>query len=257
MDNLTANYDTGNHEFVTEGACEMLQRVTTWAATGLLIIAAPGPLAAADPTVPAPSPVIAPVANPGPAPAVPNAPIPSGTTGTLTSPDGWVLAVSATSESIEPVAPLTNSPWSREYIVDGTFVGTITGAGTTKLSGGQLDAGYQIGCGIIQDDIESISTLGITPGAGIPFISGTIFPVFLGLTAAQQIKIDLKPGVVNIVPVGKKSFKGSKSRVSVTGLRVKIDGCAGQSFIRSYATFTASTDNSDDVVSYLGVTKAV
>ena len=63
--------------------------------------------------------------------------------------------------------------------------------------------------------------------------------------------------MVNIVPVGKKSFKGSKSRVSVNGLRVKIDGCAGQSFIRSYATFTASTDNSDDVVTYLGVTKAV
>lgn len=71
------------------------------------------------------------------------------------------------------------------------------------------------------------------------------------------MKIDLKPGVVNIVPVGKKSFKGTAPRISITGFRIKIDGCAGQSFIRSYATLTSSTDNTDDVVTYLGVTKAV
>ena len=62
---------------------------------------------------------------------------------------------------------------------------------------------------------------------------------------------------MNIVPVGKKSFKGTKSHVNITGYRIKIDGCAGQSFIRSYATFTSSTDNTDDVVTYVGVTRAV
>jgi hypothetical protein len=77
------------------------------------------------------------------------------------------------------------------------------------------------------------------------------------LSLTQQIKIDLKPGVINIVPVGKKSFKGTKTKVTVTGYRIKIDGCAGQSFIRSYATLTSSTDDTDDVVTYLGVTKAV
>ena len=40
----------------------------------------------------------------------------------------------------------------------------------------------------------------------------------------QQIKIDLKPGTVNIVPVGKKSFKGTDPRISITGFRIKIDG---------------------------------
>jgi hypothetical protein len=45
--------------------------------------------------------------------------------------------------------------------------------------------------------------------------------------------------------------------VSITGFRIKIDSCAGQSFIRSYATFTSSTDNTDDVITYYGVTKAV
>jgi hypothetical protein len=185
------------------------------------------------------------------------APIPSAPPGTLKTPDGWNLSVVAKDESLEPVASLTGAPTSREYIVDGTFLGTVTGGGSTKLAGGTLEAGYQIGCGITQDDIESISSLGITPGVGIPLVSGTLFPITLGLSATQQIKIDLKPGTVNIVPVGKKSYKGTNSRVSITGFRVKIDSCAGQSFIRSYATLTSSTDNTDDVVTYLGVTKVV
>ena len=232
----------------------MLLRSATLLGICLMIAAATAPVGLADPPA---DPSVTPVANAAPAPGAPNSPMPSGTPGTLNSPEGWVLAVSAQSESIEPVASLTNSPWSREYLVDGTFLGTVTGSGTTKLAGGSLEAGYQIGCGITQDDIESISTAGITPGLGIPFISGTIFPIVLGLSATQQIKIDLKPGTINIVPVGKKSFKGTKARISVTGFRIKIDGCAGQSFIRSYATFTNSTDNTDDVVTYLGVTKAV
>jgi len=185
------------------------------------------------------------------------APIASASPGTLTTPDGWVLAVSAKNESLEPVASLTNSPWSREYIVDGSFEGTVTGTGKTKLAGGSLEAGYQIGCGITQDDLESISTVTGIGGLGIPFATGSIFPLILGAQAGEQLRIDLKPGTVNIVPVGKKSFKGTNPRVSITGLRIKIDGCAGQSFIRSYATLTSSTDNTDDVVTYLGVTRVV
>ena len=112
---------------------------------------------------------------------------------------------------------------------------------------------------IIQDDIESITGASITGGLRIPYPAGGtgLFPVTLAPQLTQQIKIDLKPGTVNIVPVGKKSFKGTNPRVSITGFRIKIDGCAGQSFIRSYATLTSSTDNTDDVVTYLGVTKAV
>ena len=212
--------------------------------------------------------VVAAAASVGPAAADPStdptvqpaagaAPIISAAPGTLTTPDGWVLSVSATRESLEPVASLTNSPWSREYIVDGSFEGTVTGAGSTKLNGGTLEAGYQIGCGIAQDDLESISEVTGIGGIGIPFATGTIFPLILGAQAGQSFKIDLKPGTVNIVPVGRKSFKGTTTHVNITGFRIRIDSCAGQSFIRSYATFTSSTDNTDDVVTYIGVTRAV
>jgi hypothetical protein len=237
----------------------MLNRPAVLIGACLLAAAATSPQAVADPPAPPP---VQPVANaapapPGPVPAPPAAPIASAPAGNLTTPDGWVLTVAATRESMEPVASLTNSPWSREYIVDGSFEGTVTGKGKTKLSGGVLEAGYQIGCGITQDAIESISGITATGGIGIPFVSGTIFPLTLGGNISQQIKINLKPGSINVVPVGKKKFKGTKANVNVTGFRVKVDGCAGQSFIRSYATFTSSTDNTDDVITYYGVTRAV
>ena len=224
----------------------------------LIAAAATAPAATADPPA---DPVVAPAGNATPpAPGVPEppaAPIASAPPGTLTTPDGWTLSVLAKNESMEPVASLTNSPWSREYLVDGSFEGTVTGKGSTKLAGGTLEAGYQIGCGITQDDIESISTATGIAGISIPFFNGSIFPLILGAQVGNQIKIDLKPGTVNIVPVGKKSFKGTTAHVNITGYRIKVDGCAGQSFIRSYATFTSSTDNTDDVVTYVGVTRAV
>ena len=232
----------------------MKLRLTALLGACLLAATATAPQVLADPPA---DPNVAPVANTGPVPAAPNAPIASASPGTLTTPDGWVLAVKAMNESLEPVASLTNSPWSREYLVDGSFEGTVTGGGKTKLSGGTLEAGYQIGCGITQDDIESITTATGIGGVSIPFVGGSIFPLILGAQLGEQIKIDLKPGTVNIVTVGKKSFKGTKAHVNISGYRIKVDGCAGQSFIRSYATFTSATDNTDDVVTYLGVTRAI
>jgi hypothetical protein len=227
----------------------MLNRFATLAAVCMLVPVAAAPVAIADP------PPVQPAGDPGP--AGPQGPVPSAPPGVETTPDGWTLNVVGSNESMEPVAPLTGSPASREYLVDGTFTGSVTGGGKTSLKGGTLEAGYQIGCGILADDIESLSTAQVTPGLAIPFISGTIFPVTLGANVAEQLKIDLKPGTVNIVPVDKKSFKGTVPRISITGLRIKFDLCAGQSFIRSYATLTSSTDNTDDVVTYLGVTKVV
>ena len=43
----------------------------------------------------------------------------------------------------------------------------------------------------------------------------------------------------------------------VDGFRIKIDGCVGESFIRSYAVLTRSTDMSDAVAAWYGVTKKV
>jgi hypothetical protein len=235
----------------------MINRFATVAVACLMVPTAAAPLALADPPPP-PAPVTPAADNAPPPNAGPNGPVPSAPPGVLKTPDGWTLTVGGQNESMEPVAPLTDFPSSREYLVDGTFTGSVTGGGSTKLNGGTLEAGYQIGCGILADDLESLSTAQITPGLAVPFIGATSpFPLTLAANINEQIKIDLKPGAVNIVSVDKKSFKGTVPRIQITGLRIKFDLCAGQSFIRSYATLTSSTDNTDDVITYLGVTKVV
>lgn len=227
-------------------------------------VIAPGVLAdpAADPVVvpaDATGAPVDPTAAPasGVAPPAASGPVPSGNPGTLTTPEGLVLTVSASKESLDPVTALTNTPWSREYIVGGVFSGKATGTGHSEVDGGVLEAGYQIGCGIRQQDLHSISTAGITPGTGIPFVDGELLPVFLSANASEQLRLVLEPGRVNTVSVTRKEFEGDWARVAITGMRIWIDGCAGQSFIRSFATFTSSTDDNADVVTYLGVTRDV
>ena len=79
----------------------------------------------------------------------------------------------------------------------------------------------------------------------------------LGNNVGGGITVGLKPGLINTVPVSKKEFKGDKPWIMVDGFRIKIDGCVGESFIRSYAFLTRSTDMSDAVAAWYGVTKKV
>lgn len=225
-------------------------RLRASAATALWLIAALGgaPSALAQP-VPAPGPAepVSAAAAPPPPDAVPSSPA-----GYLKTPDGWELTAGAKDETQVAVAPLTTALTSREYVVGGTFTGTVTGAGSTKLSGGSLVVGYRIGCGIIGGPVEVLSSVGAIPTFDQNAILGGI-----QLPVNNQIKINLRPGTVTLVPVGEKKFKGSEARVTVTGLRIKTDGCVGQSFIQSYSTLTSSTADTSDIVTYAGQVKVV
>jgi hypothetical protein len=225
----------------------MLNRFAMLATVCIALPVGVAPLALADP--PPSDPAVVPINATNPLP--PEGAVPSAPPGILDTPDGWHLEVSGTNETQLPVAPLTTAISSREYLIAGTFTGKITGGGKTKLTGGTLEAGEQIGCGIVSDETEINPGASITPGIsaiGLPSVSAGV---------SLQGKVYLKPGTVTTVAIDKKKFKGSTTRITITGVRVKTDQCAGQSFIRSYATLTSSTDNTDDVITYLGVTKSV
>jgi hypothetical protein len=194
------------------------------------------------------------------APAVDDGRVPSGPPASISTPDGWTLTLSSKDETALPVAPLTTAVSSRDYIVGGTYVGSLTGPGDAR---GLLEVGYDIGCGIDMSTSNGVTlagTAGITPQLGVtgPFagIPTTILPV-IATPVGGAITVGLKPGIINIVPVDKKDFKGNDPWVMVSNFHIKIDGCVGQSFIRSYATLTRQTDESDVVLSWVGVTKAV
>jgi hypothetical protein len=218
----------------------MLNRFAALAACSLIPLGT-APIALADP----------PAEDPGPPPDT--GVVASAEPGIVTSPDGWVLTVVAKDETQLPVAPLTTATSSREYLVGGTFTGTVTGGGKTSLSGGVLEAGYQIGCGIELGQVRLIGQAGITLGGntGLTALASVQAPL------SGTIEIHPKPGTVSTVTVDKKTFKAAPVRVTLKDTHIKVDGCVGQSFIRSYATLTSSTTDTDDVVAYYGVTKAV
>lgn len=219
----------------------MLNRFAALAACSLIPLGT-APVALADP----------PADDPGPPPD--NGVVASAEPGIVTTPDGWVLTVVASNETQLPVAPLTTATSSREYLVGGTFTGTVTGKGKTSLSGGTLEAGYQIGCGIELGQVRLIGQVGVgTSGSSLANVvpTGVSFPI------SGTIEIHAKPGTVSTVTVDKKDYKAAPVRVTLKDTHIKVDGCVGQSFIRSYATLTSATTDTDDVVAYYGVTKAV
>ncbi|AMT70320.1 MspA family porin [Mycobacteroides immunogenum] len=167
------------------------------------------------------------------------------------TPDGWELTVAAEDETQLPIPPLTTALSSREYLTGGTFMGSVKGRGTTTLKGGTIEAGYQIGCGIELSGVRLTGNIGISSSISASGLGNISVPI------VGNIEIRPKPGEVINVSVTKKKFKGTQPRVTIKDIHIKIDGCVGQSFLRSYAILTSSGSGSEDIVAYYGVTKSV
>ena len=138
----------------------------------------------------------------------------------------------------------------------------MEGPGEADPPEGTFEVGYQIGCGIDMSTSNGVvmsGSLGFSPGLGLGGLgTAAITGIPTGIAPISgSLAVALKPGIINVVPVSKKQFKGAAPWIQITGFRVKIDGCVGESFIRSYAFLTRSTDVSDAILGYYGVTKKV
>jgi MspA len=225
----------------------MLNRFATLAAVCMLVPVGAAPLAIADPPDPGP---LAPAADAGPPPDT--GVVASEVPGIAHTGDGRTLTVAAQDETQLPVAPLTTALSSRDWLVGGTFTGTITGS----VNGGSLEAGYQIGCGVAMDKIKLNGSIGVNTGTSSLSNAGVLaIPAGITFPIQGQIEVEPRPGEVINVPVDKKTFKGTNSRVTLRDVHIKIDNCVGASSLRSYAVLTSSGTDTDDIVAYYGVTK--
>jgi hypothetical protein len=248
----------------------MLKPVMRGAAASAAIAALLAPAAAsADPDSANPDgapPVAAAAVDPGPAgtppvdgaPAIDDGKVVSSPPATMNATDGVTLTVSAEDEIQQPIAPLTTAISTREYVVGGVFRGSVTGSDAPK---GVLEVGYQIGCGIDMGTGPGVllgANVGANAALGVVGFGGGLIPIpNAGISGGGSITVSLKPGIVNTIPVTKKQFNGDAPRVSIRNFRVRIDGCVGESFIRSYAVLTRSTDERDTILAWYGATKAV
>jgi hypothetical protein len=229
----------------------MITRFATLAAVCVLVPVWMAPLAIADP----PPPPVVPDAGappPDPGPPLDNGAVASEVPGIAHTQDGRTLTVSGKDETQLPVAPLTTALSSRDWMVGGTFTGVATGS----VNGGSLEAGYQIGCGIAMDKIKLDGSIGIGTGSASLSNAGALtLPAGLTFPIQGVIEVEPRPGEVINVPVDKKTFKGTTSRVTLNSVHIKIDNCVGASSLRSYAVLTSSGTDSDDIVAYYGLTK--
>ncbi|MBV9089201.1 MAG: MspA family porin [Mycobacteriaceae bacterium] len=230
----------------------MLNRFATLAAVCMLVPVAAASQAVADP--PPPDPAAAPAADPGAPPPPPpdTGAVPSEVPGIAHTTDGRTLTVVGSNETQLPLPPLTTALSSRDWLVGGTFTGTVTGS----VNGGSLEAGYQIGCGVAMDKIKLNGSIGVSTGTASLSNTGLLsIPAGVTFPIQGQIEVEPRPGEVINVPVDKKTFKGTNTRVTLKDIHIKIDNCVGASSLRSYATLTSSGTDEDDIVGYYGVTK--
>lgn len=159
-----------------------------------------------------------PVAETAPAGPVP---VPSAEPVSAISADGWTLAISANSETLTPATPPTPELATNDFIVSGLFNATLRNAhgGTGPTPSGTFEVGYQVQC------------------------------VPAGMLAA------MKPAVTTIEVV-KEEFSGANPTASVSDYRIQVD-CLGPALIRSYAILTRTTNTTDTVVAYYGVSNPI
>lgn len=168
------------------------------------------------------------------------------------TPDGRTLTVVAKDETQLPIAPLTTSLSSREWLVGATF----TGSGMGDVKGGSLEVGYQVGCGIEMDKIKLNGSIGASLGNTSLSSGGVLgFPTSISFPIQGQVEVEPRPGTITNVIVDKKTYKGNTTRVTVKDIHIKVDNCVGASSLRSYAVLTSSGTDADDIVAYYGVTK--
>ncbi len=186
-----------------------------------------------------------------PAPPLDTGAVPSEPPVTAETLDGRTITVAAKDETQLPVAPLTTSLSSRDWIVGGTFTGETTGS----VAGGTLEVGYQIACNVEMDKVQLYGGLTGILGNTNFGQSGLILPPSASVQAAGAVEVVASPGTVTNVSVNSKEFKGTAARVTLRDIHIKVDGCAGSSSLRSFAVLTSSSIDDDDIVAYYGVTK--
>ena len=166
-----------------------------------------------------------------------------------TTADGWRVTAIKADEKVRSVAPLNQSPWTREGFLSLRGEGRITGAGRTAVSAGTITAGFQIGC---NTDVTSGLTLGITAGPTAQMSISWPPALIVGAQASGNVSTTLKPGTIADIPFGTKKLAGPSAGLTVDGVHVKVDGCLGPVAVRAYTTLAISTPTNDNTINIYG-----
>ncbi|WP_016888756.1 MspA family porin [Mycobacteroides abscessus] len=167
--------------------------------------------------------------------------------------DGWHLSASLTRMTINAVPNMAATAFTREGFVTGKAAASIDGNGAIPVNTGSLVMGLQLGCQIDLSEGGSVDVgadAGVSPG----FSGGSNLLAMVGPYAELNgsISINLLPGTIKNIVLGKKTLKGRTGEIVVHDAHVKVDACGGPVAIRFFISALIDTDTSDDSVNAYG-----
>jgi hypothetical protein len=167
--------------------------------------------------------------------------------------DGWTLSATLTSMTINSVPNMAATPLTKEAFISGKAVAKIDGDGKVPVNSGNLLMGVQVGCLL---DLRQGGNVGLSGNLGFSFGSGSGTGLLstLGPTADidPNASINLLPGNITTLGLGKLTLKGRTGEVTVHDAHVKVDGCSGVVAARFFAYAQITTDNGNDNVNTYG-----
>lgn len=167
--------------------------------------------------------------------------------------DGWHLSGALTRMTVNSVPNMAATAFTREGFVTGKAAASIDGNGAVAVNSGSLVLGLQLGCQIDLSEGGSVSgnaDIGISPG----FNSGSNLLNDVGPYAdlGGNVSINLLPGTISNVGLGKKALKGRTGEIVVHDAHVKVDACGGPVSVRFFTSVMIDTDKSDDSINVYG-----
>jgi hypothetical protein len=167
--------------------------------------------------------------------------------------DGWHLSAVLTRMAMNSVPNMAATAFTREAFVTGKAQANIDGNGAIPVNSGTLVMGLQLGC---QVDLSEGGSIGGDLDAGIsPGFSGTggaLSSIGPYADIGGNASINLLPGTITNLGLGKKTLKGRTGEIVVHDAHVKVDACGGQVSARFFASVMIDTDKSDDSVNAYG-----
>ena len=167
--------------------------------------------------------------------------------------DGWHLSGSLTRMAIDSVPNMAATAFTREGFVTGKAAASIDGNGNSAVNSGTLVFGLQLGC---QVDLSEGGSIGGDLDAGIsPGFNGTggsLSDIGPYADVGGNASINLLPGTITNLGLGKKALKGRTGEIVVHDAHVKVDACGGQVSVRFFTSVMIDTDKSDDSVNVYG-----
>jgi hypothetical protein len=168
--------------------------------------------------------------------------------------DGWHVSASLSKQTVNSVPNMAATALTREAFVTGEASAKIDGDGKAAVNSGELILGVQLGCQVDLSQGGNFS-LGGTIGGGLNIGNGVGIGAFGPSAYADidpSISVNILPGNITTVGLGKKALKGRTGEITVHEAHVKVDGCGGPVVMRFFAYAGISTDNGDDSVNTYG-----